>query len=170
MMKTIITAMVLLCLLGCSKGNPEATPKEEAGTKMEIDLQWGGFYATKEKDEDQYGVIRLLDFNRYVYHVAIFQEKFSEVPNLEDVVDLAPYIGHAPIDSKALLREREIHLLGGSALTDKDLEGYRFYLEHHEVKRGDIEELFCSVIEFSNQPPLELTLEVVDGELEITER
>lgn len=39
MMKTIITAMVLLCLLGCSKGNPEATPKEEAETKMEIDLQ-----------------------------------------------------------------------------------------------------------------------------------
>ena len=136
---------------------------------MDIDIQWGGYYAYKEEGEDQYKVFRLLDFNRYIYYAESFQEKFSEVPSLEDVMGLSPYFD-APIDSKAFLQAHEIHLLGGPALTEEDLEGYRFYLEVQEMKESDKEELFRNIIEFGNLPPYKVTLTLVDGELEVTER
>ena len=136
---------------------------------MDIDIQWGGYYALKEEGEDQYEVFRLLDFNRYIYYAEFFQEKFSEVPSLEDVMGLSPSYD-APIDSKAFLRAHEIHLLGGPALTEEDLEGYRFYLEVQEMKESDIEALFRDIIGFGNLPPYKITLALVDGELEITER
>ena len=140
------------------------------GTKMDIDLQWGGYYASKEEGEDVYGVFRLLDFNRYAYQAALFKEKFAAVPTLEDVLGLSPFIGHAPIDSRALVRGREIHLLGGPVLVEADLEGYRIYLEHHEMPEQEIRELFQSIIGFGSEPPMPIRLTLVDGELEIADR
>ncbi len=169
-MKILITAMAFLCVLGCSKDGPEVAPRKETEAKMDIDMQWGGYYASREEGEDQYGVFRLLDFNRYAYQVAIFREVFPEVPPLEDVLRLSPFIGHAPIDSQALLCDREIHLLGGPPLTADDLAGYRLYLEHCEMAEAEIDELFQTVIEFGNQPPMKLTLTLVDGELDVTGR
>ena len=170
LMKTLTAVIVILCLCSCSDTNPEVTPKKDAGNKMDIDLQWGGYYASKEEGRDEYGVFRLLDFNCNAYHITIYREKFAEIPTLEDVLQLSPYIGHAPIDSRALLRERDIHLVGGPVLTEDDLEGYRVYLEHHEVAEDDISELFRNVVGFGMQPPMKLTLTLVNGELDITER
>lgn len=136
---------------------------------MDIDIQWGGYYAFKEEGEDHNKMFRLLDFNRYIHYAQFFQEKFSEVPSLEDVMGLSP-IYDAPIDSKAFLQASEIHLLGGYELTEEDLEGYRFYLDLHKFTKSENEELFRNIIELSNQPPLKLSLALVDGELEITER
>lgn len=137
---------------------------------MNIDIQWGGYYASREEGDTEFGVFRLLDFNRDAYQAAIFKEKFAELPNLEDIMKLSPYIGHAPIDSKALLRPKEIYLLGGQQLAEEDLEGYRFYLEHHEVGEKEIEELLGNVIVFSHEPVLKLTLTLSGDELQITER
>jgi hypothetical protein len=169
-MKTLIAVISIVCLLGCSANNPMAAPDKETGARMEFDLQWGGYYASREEGEDQYGVFRLLDFNRDAYHVALFKEKFAAVPTLQDVVQLSPVIGHAPFDSKALLRAREIRLLGGTALTEDDLEGYRLYLEHHGVGKDDIDKLFRTVIGFGHQPPMKIMLTLIDGELGITEQ
>ena len=172
MKRIIVIAIALAFVLGSSREQTAASDGEGKGgaTKVNIDLQWGGYYASLEQEEEQFGVFRLLDFNRYAYHVAIFKEKFSELPSLEHVMRLTPYIGHAPIDSKALLRPREIHLLGATPLTEEDLKGYRFYLEQHEMEEKDIKALLDSVIGFGNEPPLKLTLAEKDGELEITER
>lgn len=137
---------------------------------MNIDLQRGGYYASREEGEEQFEVFRLLNFNRYIYHVAIFKEKFAGVPSLEDVMRLSPYIGHAPIDSKVLLRESEIHLLGGPPLTEEDLEDYRIYLEHHEMGEKDIKKLFRNFIGHEVPRLLKVTLALKDGELEITKR
>jgi len=137
---------------------------------MEIDFQWGGYYASKEDGQNEYGVFRLLDFNRDAYHVALFQEKFSEIPTLEAVLRLSPFIGHAPIDSRALLRKQEIHLLGGPVLMEDDLEGYRFYLEHYDVSDNEIRNLFQDIIGFGRESPMKLTLILDDGELSINER
>jgi hypothetical protein len=137
---------------------------------MDIDIQWGGYYVSKDKNSGQYSVFRLLDFNRYAYHAAIFKERFSETPKPEDILTLTPYIGHAPIDAKALLNDELVILAAIAPLKKEDLEGYRFYLEHNEMTESDIDDLFRNIIEFSNQPSLKLSLELVDGELEISER
>jgi hypothetical protein len=169
-MKKLIAAIMTAFLSGCSERKPKAMPEKETGPKIEIDLQWGGYYASKEDGQSEYGVFRLLDFNRDAYHVAILQEKFSEIPSMEEVLRLSPYIGHAPIDSRALLRKQEIHLLGGPVLTEDDLEGYRFYLEHHDVSKDEIHNLFKDIIGFGRKPPMKLTLFLEDGELGISER
>ncbi len=169
-MKTFILVISVFFIFACSKGETDSSYKKEGVEKVDIDLQWGGYYASKEEGDDQYGVFRLIDFNRHSYHVAIFSEKFSGVPSLKKVLKLSPYIGHAPIDSRALLRNRDIHLLGGPPLTEKDLEGYRLYLEHFETSEDDIKKLFRDIIAFGSQPPLKLALEEVNGELVIEKR
>lgn len=137
---------------------------------MDIDIQWGGYYASRESGELEFRVFRILDFNRQAYHVALFREKFASMPTLEQVMRLSPYIGHAPIDSRGLLRREEINLLGGAPLTEQDLEGYRLYLEHYEVGEKEISELFRNLVKFCGEPPMKLTLSLRGGELAIEER
>lgn len=137
---------------------------------MDIDIHWGAYYASKSEDEDGYAVFRLLDFNRDAYHAAIFRERFSSVPVAADIAELSPFVGHAPIDAKSLLAERDLTIVAHKELTPDDLEGYRFYLEHHEYAEDEIEEILTSVVEFSSELPLALSLEIVDGDLKISER
>lgn len=172
MNRLVFTIIVLVVVLGCSRERSTVSADEgkEGVTKMNIDLQWGGYYAVRGEGEEQFRVFRLLDFNRYSYHIAIYEETFARVPSLEEVVQLSPYVGHAPFDSRVLLREGEIHLLGGPPLAEADLQGYRLYLEHSEVEEKDIEELFGNIIGFGNEAPVAVTLTLKDGELEVTER
>ena len=137
---------------------------------MDFDLQWGGYYVSKEKGETEYGLFRILDFNKYSYQVAIFTEKFDVIPEFEDVLKLSPFIGHAPIDSRALLNERELHLIASKALELDDLVGYQYYLEEHEVDKNEIDELFKDLIDYSKAPPYKLRLSTNDEELIIEER
>jgi len=137
---------------------------------MDIDLQWGGYYASKESDGSQYGVFRILDFNRNAYHIAIFKEKFDEIPEFSDIEKLSPYIGHSPIDSRALLNEKNVRLLGSKELETDDLEGYSYYLEAHDVDEKEIDELVESLISYSKEPPMKLSLSLNGDELEIEER
>ena len=137
--------------------------------KMTIDIQWGGFYASREVGDENYTVFRILDFNSDSYHAALYREKFSELPKLEDVVKLSPFMGHAPIDSKALARDKEIHLLGSEVIEASDLEGYAYFLKYFKVEAGEIQELMTRIIEFSAEPPMKLSLEIVGEDLEIQE-
>ncbi len=135
---------------------------------MDIDIQWGAYYLTKE--DNQYRVFRLLDFNRYAYHAAIFKETFTTRPTKEEILQLTPFIGHAPIDAKALLQEESIQLLAAAPLKKEDLEGYRYYLEEQGMTNTELDESIQRIMEFSTQPPLPLRLEKVDDELEISQR
>jgi hypothetical protein len=134
-----------------------------------VEIQWGGYYLSHEKDENgQYGLYRLLDFNRYAYHAALFTEKFDAKPSASEVSDLRPFIGHAPMDAKGLLI-RDSELICSKPLTLADFEGYRMYLEHHEMPEQEIDGLLKSLIEFSQKPPLKLKIWAVDEGLEIEE-
>jgi hypothetical protein len=137
---------------------------------MNFDIQWGGFYVSRTEHDESFTVFRLLDFNRFCYHIAIFKERFTALPALDEVTRLSPHIGHVPIDSKALLQEKEIHLLGGLPLTERDLEGYRCFLEDHEMEPADIATLLTDIVEFGNGSPLKVTLTINAGELDVTER
>ena len=134
-----------------------------------VEIAWGGYYATIPADGGEISVFRILDFNRDAYHAALFSEKFREVPDLEEIAARQPFIGHAPIDAKGLLHRDELRLIGGKPLSRDDLAGYMYYLEAHEVPEAEIDELIERLIEFSQQPPLRLRLEIVEEELVITE-
>lgn len=137
---------------------------------IEIELALGGYYASTDCDSGQITVFRLLDFNRDAYQAALFSETFSTTPTLKDVTSLSPFIGHAPLDSRALLRDnRRLQYLGCRPLTREDLEGYACYLEVHQVMPSEIEELFERLLQFSMGPPLGLRLEIIDGTLMISE-
>lgn len=157
-----------LTLLGAMLYSLNSLAAKDEKKAIDIEIQWGAYYLTKE--DNQYHVFRLLDFNRYAYHAAIFKETFTTRPTKDEILQLTPFIGHAPIDAKTLLQEESIQLLASAPLKKEDLEGYRYYLEEQGVTTGELEELIQRIMEFSTQPPLQLRLEIVDDELEISQR
>ncbi len=139
-------------------------------TSLDINLAWGGYYASTDLENGHISVFRLLDFNRDAYHAALFREKFDATPTLEKMTALSPFIGHAPIDARGLLRNKDLKLLGCKPLSREDLEGYAYYLEAHEVTADEIEKLFERILGFTTELPLQLHLEIIDDELVISER
>jgi len=112
-------------------------------------------------------LFRLLDFNRDAYHAALFNENFLEIPSLDKIIALVPFIGHVPIDARGLLNAN-IQLVGGTPLTSEDLEGYMLYLEYHDVSADKRRELTEQLVSFSYEPPLNLHLEIKEDELHIS--
>ena len=136
---------------------------------LDIELAWGGYYGSTDPESGKISVFRLLDFNRDAYHAALFKEKFDRMPTLEEVTELSPFIGHAPIDARGMVRHNDLQYLGCKPLSREELEGYAYYLEAHEVTSNDIEELFARILGFNAEPPLQLRLEIIDDELVISE-
>lgn len=157
-----------LALLGAMFYSLNSLAAKDEEKAIDIEIQWGAYYLTEE--DNQYRVFRLLDFNRYAYHAAIFKETFTTRPTKDEILQLTPFIGHAPIDAKTLLQEESIRLLASAPLKKEDLEGYRYYLEEQGMTTSEMDELTQRIMEFSSQPPLQLRLEIVDDELEILQR
>lgn len=140
-------------------------------TQLNLDLVWGGYYASISSDDGQVSVFRMLDFNRDAYHAALFAEKFTDTPNLEQLKDLYPFIGHVPIDARALLLNDDLQMIGRQELSLSDLEGYIYYLEVNEVPQEEIDDLVEKILGFSrDEPPLRLRLEIIEDQLVISER
>ncbi|GAA6186713.1 hypothetical protein [Aliiglaciecola sp. NS0011-25] len=135
---------------------------------MDIEISWGGYYASISDEDGEITLFRLLDFNRDDYHIAIYQEKFQSIPTLKEIEGLSPFIGHAPLDSRSLLNNKKVLLIGSSQLSKSDLAGYLFYLENFEVPSEDLEFLIQSILEYSKEPPLQLRLTLVEEELQIS--
>jgi hypothetical protein len=136
---------------------------------LDIELAWGGYYASKESEDGLISVFRLLDLNRDAYHAALFKEKFSATPTLGELKTLSPFIGHAPIDTRALIRKKGLQFLGSTPLIRDDLEGYEYYLEAHGATPADIDELIVRILGYTIEPPIHLRLEIVDDELIISQ-
>ena len=134
---------------------------------MEIDIQWGGYYASKKSSEHVYSIFRILHFGRYSYQAALFREKFPSLPTLEEVLKLNLFAGHVSIRSTSLLEEENLCLLGGSILTRHDLAGYEYFLEAHGEEQSEIEEVLTKLIEYSKEPPIKAKLEIVGEEIDI---
>lgn len=137
---------------------------------VDFDVVWGGYYAAIPKEEDEISIFRLLDFNRDAYHIAMFAEKFNSVPKESEIMNLSPFVGHAPIASKGLLNYKEIVLISSSTLTEDDLVGYMYYLEQFGVSKEDREKLSKDLVAFAKEPPLKLRLSIENDQLKLNER
>lgn len=135
---------------------------------VDIEISWGGYYASISDDNGEITLFRLLDFNRDDYHIAVYQEKFQTIPTLNEVEGLSPFIGHAPFDSRSLLNNEKVLLIGNHHLSRSDLAGYMIYLENFDVPSEDLEFLTQSILEYSKEPPLQLRLTLVEDELQIS--
>ncbi|MGG6239639.1 hypothetical protein ACQ4N7_13510 [Nodosilinea sp. AN01ver1] len=139
--------------------------------QLNLDLVWGGYYASISSDDGQVSVFRMLDFNRDAYHAALFAEKLTDTPTLEQLRDLFPSIGHVPIDARSLLLNDDLQMIARKELSHSDLEGYIYYLEAHEVPQEEINDLVERILGFSrNELPLHLCLEIIEDQLVISER
>ena len=49
---------------------------------LNMDVLFGGYYASKEQNSDRYGLFRLLDFGPDAYQAALFLQKFDQVPTI----------------------------------------------------------------------------------------
>lgn len=139
-------------------------------TLLDIDIAWGGYYASIPEDSGETSVFRLLDFNRDAYHAALFTDKFTTIPTLSELVELSPFIGHAPVDARAFVSNDDLRLIGGKPLTHDDLEGYMYYLNEYGLSKEETDGLVEQIISFSHEPPLSIRLEIVGEELIISER
>ena len=140
-------------------------------TQLNLDLVWGGYYASISSDDKQVSVFRMLDFSRDAYHAALFAKKFTHAPNLEQLKDLSPFISHTPIDARSLLLNDDLQMIGRQELSRSDLEGYIYYLEAHEVSQEEIDDLIAKILGFSrDEPPLRLRLQIIEDQLVISER
>ena len=137
---------------------------------LDLDIVWGGYYASIPADGGEISAFRLLDFNRDAYHAALFAEKFTAIPTLDELVTLSPFIGHAPIDARALVRDDKLRLIGGKPLNYDDIEGYMYYLDNCGVPQEEMDELAKKIIAFSHEPPLSIRLKIVGEKLVISER
>ncbi len=137
-----------------SKKKGQGEPKPESAV---IPIQWGGYYAYHD-EKGQYGFFRLLDFNKSAYHSQLFQEKFSHLPSLQELVRLRPFIGHAPIAVGGLLRDQTLTLIGGEPLTTPALEGYKVYLSEMGWDDKEMAELIARIIQFSQEGPMPIRL------------
>ena len=135
---------------------------------MKFELQWGGYYSSQDKD-GKFSVFRLLDFNINTYHAAFYTETFENIPTKEEVLKLSPFLEHAPIDSKALLNEKELSLICGKELEIVDLTGYSYYLTRGEEENEELKEFLDSVVSFSKNPPMTLLLSIENEKLDIKE-
>lgn len=137
---------------------------------LDIDIAWGGYYASTSPEEGTVSIFRLLDFNRDAYHAAFFREKFTVAPTMEEAAALSPFIGHAPIDARALLQSKDLQLVGSKPLTQDDLDGYAYYLEAHGMTPEETQSLLNNILQFAQQPPLKIRMEIVNDELAVSVR
>lgn len=127
-----------------------------SGKELVIQIQWGGYYTSKE--EDKFGLFRLLDFNKDAYQIQIFREKFDHLPSLEEVKELQPFIWHAPLAVGSLLDDEALTLIGPKVLDDEALSGYGEYLKQMDVTESAIQELFQRLIQYSHEAPTTVKL------------
>ena len=134
-----------------------------------IDIAFGGVYASTKVETGEVSLFRLLDFNVDAVHVTLYGEKFDAVPGAADLKALSPMILHAPIDSRTLLRDDEVQLIGEEPLSAEDLEGYVVYLEDMGVSEEDRDELVQRLMALSRKRPIRVRLRAVDDTLVVEE-
>lgn len=142
---------------------------ENENNEKIIEVQWGGYYVYKDKDD--YRVFRLLDLDRAAYHSQYFHETFDHAPEFSEIKDLRPYIWHTPLAAAGLLTLEELTLIGFVKLDDKALAGYEDYLTAMGVSESDIRELRERVLELSelcSKKPVKFKISKQDKGISIT--
>ena len=138
-------------------------------TSRIIDIAFGGLYASTSLETGKVSLFRLLDFNVDAVHVSVYQEKFDAVPSVADVKALSPWIHHAPIDARTMLRDDDLQLIGEGPLSPEDLEGYVMYLEEMGVSESDRGEIVERAMTLSGKGRIRVRLRAVDDTLVVEE-
>lgn len=146
---------------GSSPVTPTITSKEvdmffkKKSQSQDIMIQWGGLYTYKNED-GTFGVLRLLDFNKDVYHGQLFKEHFDKRPTPDEASNLMPYIWHFPQDVGGLLNYKDIELIHNKVLDKKALQGYEEYTRQTGATEAYSKELVTKLIGFSQKEPLKV--------------
>jgi hypothetical protein len=130
-----------LALLGLARKQPATAPSMET-------LKIGGLYSVYDGDERRtFGVVKILVLESDAVHLRVYHNTFAMRPqsidpatltlgsldlNALDDVDLDNYkfgIGHMPLALKDFLYGWQPLLLMTLAVTDEELEGYRYWKE-----------------------------------------
>jgi hypothetical protein len=164
-MKYVLVIVIVHALLACSQSDIDA---ESAGKEVLFELKWGGYYAMRE-GKGHYRVFRLMDFTTHTLDISWYRESFVYRPSLEEVAELTPFVQFYAIDTRTLLNQREIHLLGYHALTQDDIEGFRSYKLIDVMDTVATEKRVKVIVDLSKQPPRKLRLNLVDDEVVITD-
>ena len=143
------------------------TPDEPEINWVRFDVAWGGYYTSRDED-GQWGVFRLLDFNRDAYHSTLYDQRFPEPPTLEMAKSLTPFALHVPIAAGQLVNFPAT-LIGESPLALDDLEGYDVYLEHAAGLGAEERQAFLAkLVGFGTEPTLAFLLAFDEhGQLQI---
>ena len=99
-------------------------------------IRVGGLY-TSQYDDGKWHVTKVLAFDGDVVHLRMYANTFPEQPRPVDPASshwgasegrTSFGIGHAPIAKEGFLSEKR-HLVMVTAVTDDELDGYRYYLD-----------------------------------------
>ncbi len=99
-------------------------------------IRVGGLY-TSQYDDGKWHVTKVLAFDGDVVHLRMYANTFPEQPRTLDPNKLTLGsvggsesfgIGHAPIAKEGFLSEKR-YLVMVTAVTDDELDGYRYYLD-----------------------------------------
>jgi hypothetical protein len=134
-----------------------------------IDIAFGGLYASTKAGTGEVSLFRLLDFNVDAVHLAVYAQKFDALPSAADVKALSPFVWHAPIDARTLLRDDDLHLIREDPLSREDLDGYVVYLEDMGVSEPERNELVQRVMALSRKGRIQVRLSAVDDTLVVEE-
>ncbi len=133
-----------------------------------MDLAFGGLYASTNIETGKVSLFRLLDFNVDAVHVTMYEQTFDAVPSVADVRALSPFIWHAPIDARTLLRDDDLQLIGEHPLSAEDLDGYMTYLEAMGVSEDERRTLGQELMAFSRKRGMRVRLRA-DGDRLVVE-
>lgn len=134
---------------------------------MEITLILGGYYAFKYKENTEWSLIRLLDIHSGVMHQTMYETKYSALPTINDISDAKIFAQHAPISIEDLVNMHDMTLITEQPITDKDLEGYSYYIDAHSPSKEEAEKYLEEVKALSGQH-FNLRVTQENGKIEVT--
>jgi len=131
-MKTIfVTASLpaLLLITGCGDGSTD-NDERQAEDMNSTELKVGGIYASTDEN-GKFTITKILALDDSAVHVRAYNEKFDALPTAIDTAELTFFVGHMPIAREGFLKDKPT-LISVEPVSEKELEGYRIYLEAME--------------------------------------
>ena len=114
----LIAIIILIMSTSCSNSSSTAESNE---------LVVGGLYVS-QNEEGTFQVSKILALDNYAVHVRLYSDEFQTQPTDINSADLSFLIGHAPLAKEGFLLDKP-ELLKVEEVSEKELEGYKYYLE-----------------------------------------
>ena len=118
-MKYIIVLVIFVIIFAACTNKGKNKTQEE--------LQTGGIYISQNED-GSFGVSKILVLDGPTVHIRMYTDKFEIKPADINSEDLNFFIGHVPMAKNGFLLDKP-EFLKVEAVTEEELEGYKYYLE-----------------------------------------